>query len=278
MENRARKRLRNLLPDQPAPDSPPLPTLPHLREATPPLITPYALPPKAHHSYTSLLVDPSVQHTYTNTTVNSLQRTATEFIETEGALRIALGALWQAMAIDNGTPPAVSSGAGDASSSSQTVQSRHQSVDGGESLKHSADMAVDPLPAANGDLRMVSPSSASAPPPKSPEELLVSSLSPSRQLFISTSPVTVGQEGVPSATLPSASQLESYEWAIGMIRDLGDDTREYMERLNEVRELSGHAGAARKEVWRVIKEKALEEMDEEAEPRDEDEIMEGSEY
>ncbi|KAG8908486.1 hypothetical protein FRB99_005844 [Tulasnella sp. 403] len=274
MESRARKRLRTFFPSDPDSSSPPLPTLPHLRSPTPPLAAPYSLPLKEHSSYTSLILDPSVQHTYQNTTAVSLQRTATEFIEGEGALRMALGALWQAMASDYS--PLASRGD---PSGTRANTSRRQSVDGLEPAEDGVDNAgltngVDPP-----DARMMSPSTASTTVAKSPEELLVSSLSPLRQLFISTTPVVVGTESGPQPTLHSASQLESFEWAIGVLRELADDAREYMERLEEVRELTGQAEAVRSEIWRVVREKALDEMEEQDDVGDEEDGEdEGSEY
>lgn len=272
LEDRARKRLRNLLPDQSRASSPPLPTLPHLRAPTPPLVAPYAIPPKTHTSYTSMVVDPSVQHAYMNKTVASLGRTATEFIEGEGALRIALGALWQATAIDNKHPPPSNDDpAGEGSSGSPRQSMEVESVKLGSGPQNEADVRMN-----DPDVQMSSGESGQQQPAKTQEELLVASLSPLRQLFISTTPVTVPVDGAPNATLASASQLESFEWAINVLRDLTDDTREYMDRLEEVRELTGKAGAVRKDIWRVIKEKALEEL--EAVDNDKDDAQEESDY
>ncbi|KAG8978135.1 hypothetical protein FRC05_011251 [Tulasnella sp. 425] len=269
VEDRARKRLRNLLPDQSRASSPPLPTLPHLRAPTPPLVAPYAIPPKTHKSYTSMVVDPSVQHAYMNKTVASLGRTATEFIEGEGALRIALGALWQATAIDNKYSPSSNDDTAAEGSPRQSMEV--------ESVKHGSGARDEPdAPLDNPDVQMSSGEHGQQQPAKTQEELLVASLSPLRQLFISTTPVTVPVDGAPNATLASASQLESFEWAINVLRDLTDDTREYMDRLEEVRELTGKAGAVRKDVWRVIKEKALEEL--EAVDNDKDDVQEESDY
>ncbi|KAG8998808.1 hypothetical protein FRB90_012230, partial [Tulasnella sp. 427] len=269
MEDRARKRLRNLLPDQDRESSPP--TLPHLRAPTPPLVAPYAIPPKTHTSYTSMVVDPSVQHAYMNKTVTQLGRTTTEFIEGEGALRIALGALWRAAALDNKHPPP----SPDDSAAEGSSGSPGQSMDV-ESVQL-AGAQEDPEVAPNGDIQMLPGEAGQQQPIKTHEELLISSLSPLRQLFISTAPVTVPVDGAPhDATLASASQLESFEWALNVLRDLTDDTREYMDRLEEIREHTGKAGAVRKDVWRVIKQKALDELD--AVANNKDDAQEDSDY
>ncbi|KAG9011104.1 hypothetical protein FRB94_009247 [Tulasnella sp. JGI-2019a] len=273
-EERSRKRLKTLLPPKATRHrSPPLPVLPHLRSPSPPLTAPYTLPPKAHTSYTSFILDHSVQHAYRNTTVQSLENTMTEFIEGEGALRMALGAFWRAM--------------GSTSDLGTTRKSEVSSANGGpsegdsseKSLKHSVEPTLDDdLGGGDDDASM---NGSSGAPTKTNEELLVASLSPLRQMFVSTSPVEVGPENAPHATLHTASQHESLEWGIGILRDLADDAREYMARLEEVREECGKARAVRKEVWRIVREKALGEMEEEERAQEGDEGEDegvGSEY
>ncbi len=80
----------------------------------------------------------------------------------------------------------------------------------------------------------------------------------------------MGAEGGQQAALSSVQQKDSFDWAVGALRDLADDAREYMERLEEVRDLTGRAEAIRDEVWKVVKERALEEMEEEERQEEED--------
>ncbi|KAG8867593.1 hypothetical protein FRB97_003203 [Tulasnella sp. 331] len=270
-EERARKRLKTLLPSDPSrPRSPPLPFLPHLRSPSPPPVAPYVLPTKTHTSYTSFILDHSVQHAYRNTTVQSLENTMTEFIEGEGALRMALGAFWRAT--------------GSTSDLGMIRKSETGSANGGpsedsseKSLKHSVEPTLDDDGGLLGDDDL-SMNESSGAPTKTNEELLVASLSPLRQMFVSTSPVVVGPEGAPHATLHTASQHESFEWGLGILRELADDAREYMARLEEVREECGKARGVRKEVWRIVREKALEEMEEEERAQEGDDDGARSEY
>lgn len=256
MEDRARKRLKRLLKEQMPPSSPPLPTLPHLRSPTPPLTAPYAVPPKEYTSYTSFLVDPSVQHTYTNNVVASLERTATEFIEGEGALRTALGALWQACAKDY--PLRVKADSPEPSPNSNAEPKETKGV-----IHHST--------GAEPEARMHSPASSAT---VNAENTLMASLCGLRRLFVSAEDFMV----TPDVQMGPASQAQNFEWAVDILRELYDDTREYMDRLDELRELSGAAEASKKEVWKLIKERALEEMEGQDSQGEDDGVDDGSDY
>ncbi|KAF8758830.1 hypothetical protein RHS01_02721 [Rhizoctonia solani] len=66
---------------------PPSPRLPQRRSPTPPSAAPYASPISIHSSFSSFVLDPSIQHSFHSTTINELERTASELIEGESALR-----------------------------------------------------------------------------------------------------------------------------------------------------------------------------------------------
>ncbi|CCO26111.1 hypothetical protein BN14_00128 [Rhizoctonia solani AG-1 IB] len=99
MEERARKRLKRMLPPTES-SEPPSPRLVHRRSPTPPSAAPYASPISIHSSFSSFVLDPSIQHSFHSTTINELERTASELIEGESALRRALGALFRAMDVE----------------------------------------------------------------------------------------------------------------------------------------------------------------------------------
>ncbi|KAG8927368.1 hypothetical protein FRC02_008251 [Tulasnella sp. 418] len=229
MEERARKRLKRFMPNQEPPSSPPLPTLPHLRSPTPPLIAPYSVPIDTHHSFTSFVLDPSVQHTYRSSNIRELERTATELIEGEGALRMAIGALWRAMEGDRGL------GAYEVERTGRSPSDRDSN----------GDMDVD----LRKDDENASSTRASS-------------------LFISPHLIPVGPEG--AVMLPPKSQMESFEWSLNVLRELADDSREYMERLEDIRDGLGVSRAMRKEVWTIAREQAVEEMDAEDEEQESD--------
>lgn len=82
---------------------------------------------------------------------------------------------------------------------------------------------------------------------------------PLHKLFITPSPIPL--TGAESRTVLSPqSQLESLEWALGVLRELADDGREYTSRLEEIRNGLDMASAVRAAVWRECRAEALEEM------------------
>jgi len=83
---------------------------------------------------------------------------------------------------------------------------------------------------------------------------------PLHRLFVTPSDIPLGPE--PRTLLSPSSQLESLEWAIGVLRELADDGKEYTSRLEEIRDGLGHARSVRGVVWRECRTEALDEMGE----------------
>jgi len=80
-----------------------------------------------------------------------------------------------------------------------------------------------------------------------------------QKLFISPASVPLpGPE--PRTFLAPKSQIESFQWALGVLRELADDGREYTGRLEQIRDGLGNAGGLRGAVWRECRVEALEEM------------------
>ncbi|KAI1797634.1 hypothetical protein LXA43DRAFT_968880 [Ganoderma leucocontextum] len=94
-EDRARKRIRQLLPLDEEQDQPL--TLPHLRSPSPPLMAPYPHPNTQHLSYTSFVLDKATTHSFRSRVFDELEDSTNMLIEGETALRRALGRLWQVM-------------------------------------------------------------------------------------------------------------------------------------------------------------------------------------
>ncbi|TFY83740.1 hypothetical protein EWM64_g267 [Hericium alpestre] len=55
-------------------------------------------------------------------------------------------------------------------------------------------------------------------------------------------------------------QLESLEKSLAAIRELQDDGREYVERLEEIREEVGDIRAQRDAVWKIVRTNAVKEL------------------
>lgn len=220
MDEKARQRLRRVMPRSRSP-TPEIPTLPHLRSSTPPLTASYTHMPTISRDFTSFVLDPSVQHAFTSTHFTSLQDTATELIAGEAAMRKAFGGLWRILQGElQRRDPADS-----------------QDEDGGEEGDED-DMRVS-LRRWRRD-------------PTLPE------IPPLADLFVSPVPVALG--GASDRYVSSQSQLETFEWCLGVMRELADHGKEYLSRLEEIRNGLGEAGAIRRSVWQACRKTALDEM------------------
>jgi hypothetical protein len=82
---------------------------------------------------------------------------------------------------------------------------------------------------------------------------------PAQKLFIVTYP-----DGSPvfdpSHFVHEDTQRENLEKSLSTLRELQDDVREYVERLEEIRESLGDIRAQRDEVWTMVRASALQEL------------------
>lgn len=82
---------------------------------------------------------------------------------------------------------------------------------------------------------------------------------PSHHLFVSSAPINVSD----GTYVDSRGQLENFEWCLSVMRELADDGKEYLSRLEEIRNGLGEASAVRQSVWNACRTSALEEMTQE---------------
>ncbi|KAF8168285.1 hypothetical protein B0H34DRAFT_684954 [Crassisporium funariophilum] len=223
-EDRARKRIKLLLPQERRSPSPP--TLPHLgRSPSPPLISPYP-PPNSHHlSYSSFVLDKSVTHTFRSSLLDELEHATNGLIEGEATMKRALGRLWQVMSEDP-----------DKATDDASVVPKREDEDEEESeeLDYQARRvarAPDLMPATHKIFLLSYPSGA--PPNHDPSHF-------------------------------TETQLATLEKNLATLRELQDDGREYVERLQEIREGLGDVRAQRNIVWDVVRERAVKELQEAA--------------
>ncbi|CAE7194140.1 unnamed protein product [Rhizoctonia solani] len=227
MEERARKRLKRLLP-QPETTEPLSPRLPHRRSSTPPSMAPYASPISIHSSYSSFVLDPSVQHSFHSATINELERTASELIEAESALRRALGSLFRAMDVEADEdkrrfalpkpPPTTATG--------------------------------EPKPEPNGEIEDAEASARAL-------------MLPIHRRFITPHAVPLPPIYESNMLINQETQIETFEKSLAFLRELMDDGIEFTERLEEIREGLGTERAIRKGTWKAVRLRALQEMESE---------------
>lgn len=220
-EERARKRLRQLLPESRSPSPP---TLSHLRPDTPPTES-YTPPNTDHNCYASFLLDQSIAQSFRSRLLQDLQRSTENLIEGEAVLKQTLGRLWQVMKEDPDGPTR--------EAESEALVAKREEGD-----EESEEQTLR-------EKRM------QRAPNLTP---------PVHKLFIT--PMNSETLVEPSAFVDPQMQTETLEKALLLIKELQDDSREYVERLEEIREGLGDMRAQRDLVWRKIRENALEELKE----------------
>ncbi|KAI0336089.1 hypothetical protein GY45DRAFT_1316149 [Cubamyces sp. BRFM 1775] len=215
-EDRARKRLRQLLPNQEEEDAAAPLTLPHLRSPSPPLMAPYPNPQVHHLSYTSLVMDKAATHSFRSDVFDELEDSTNTLIEGETNLRMALGRLWQVMSEN---PDEVGVG-------TSLVPKREDEDSDNHNPEGRFTRAPDLTPVAH-------------------------------KLFLSPN-----RESIFDGTQFSHAelQLESLEKSLATLRELQDDGREYVERLEEIREGLGEVRTQRSGVWDLVRKKAIQEL------------------
>ena len=240
-EERARKRLKAMLADSPS--SPPTPELPHLRSPSPPLVAPYPEPVTQHLSFTSFVMDKAVTHSFRTPLLDDLELATDGLIEGEATLRRALGKLWRVMHTDPDTPSY--DGPSPSSSSARKLDPHQDSLGGGDEIEQEDYISRAP----NLDAPI------------------------SHKIFLTT--YADMEAADPSAYDPAHAhshshfaapevQLDSLEKSLATLRELQDDTREYVERLQEIREVLGETRAHRAIAWDLVRDKALKELKEAA--------------
>jgi len=225
-EQRARKRVKELLP--PPRRSPSPPSLPHLRSPSPPLTSPYPAPITQHLNYTSFVMDKAVIHSFRSKLLDELENATNGLIEGEATMRMALGRLWQVLGENPDKQP------NDASFIPKLEEDEDDVDDEQDDRERRLARAPDLIPSMH-------------------------------KLFLHSYNMNGGQPVFePSHFVSAEVQLDSLEKSLATLRELQDDGREYRERLEEIRDGLGDARAQRDGIWTSIREKAIKEMEDAA--------------
>ncbi|OBZ78954.1 hypothetical protein A0H81_00510 [Grifola frondosa] len=194
--------------------------LPHLRSPSPPLIAPYPTPNTQHLSYTSFVMDKAVTHSFRSKLFDELEQATNTLIQGEAAMRRALGRLWQVMSED---PDEIGIGT--------SLVPKREDVE---------DIEVD---------------NENEGPSRVPNLIPVV-----HKLFLPSSPGEPAMGYDQSQFSHADLQLENLEKSLATLRELQDDGREYVERLEEIREGLGDARIQRNGVWDLVRKKAIAEL------------------
>ncbi|KDQ54764.1 hypothetical protein JAAARDRAFT_37863 [Jaapia argillacea MUCL 33604] len=229
-EERARKRMKSMLPSDRRSRSLSPPALPHLRSPSPPHEPPYPSPVSQHLSYASFVMDKGMTYSFRSSMLDDLWHATNNLIEGEGSMRRALGRLWQAMSEDPENTPSTSR-------SEALVPKREEEED----------EAGDERDVNVRGRRLVNV------PDLTP---------PTQKIFLLSHSNSNGRPPVinPSDFAHPDMQLESLEKSLATVREFLDDGREYVERLEEVREELGIVRTQRNVAWDMIRDKAVKEL------------------
>ncbi|KAJ2928904.1 hypothetical protein H1R20_g8183, partial [Candolleomyces eurysporus] len=168
-------------------------------------------------------MDKSVTHTFRSRLLDELEQATNGLIEGEATLRRALGRLWQVMSEDP-----------DLKKKKQSVVAKREEEDDPE--------MDDPR------VRRVAHAPDLTPP--------------THKLFLSTHPngAPLSYDHDTSNPTSPERQMETLEKSLCTLRELQDDGREYVERLQEIREGLGDVRAQRDIIWNVVRERAVKEL------------------
>lgn len=179
-------------------------------------------------------MDKSVTHTFRSRLIDELEHATNGLIEGEAGMRRSLGRLWQVMSEDPDLKPKKPS-----ASSLIPKREDEDEADGDDPRTRRVARAPDLTPTTH-------------------------------KIFLNTTHHPnghLGDAGLPyegSHFTSSERQQEAMDKALASLREMQDDGREYVERLQEIREGLGDVRAQRNVVWDLVRERAIQEMQEAA--------------
>ena len=169
-------------------------------------------------------MDRGVTHSFRSPMLEDLERATNGLIEGEAGMKRAFGRLWEVISKDPDQVPLKDA----------VIPKRE---DEGEDANANAEGEKERRLARAPDL---------APP--------------TQKLFIVSYPNRGSPVFDPSHFVHPDMQRENLDKSLSTLRELQDDVREYVERLQEVRESLGDIRAQRDEVWTMVRASALQEL------------------
>ena len=230
------------------------PILPHLRSPSPPMTTPFIPIPQRHTSHTASILDPNIGASFRSNLLHSLERSASELIQSEIALTRALGRFWTAIT---------------ETATRMAKERRHalleqQKQQGEEQFQRQrVPMEVE------GEENAEGPKEPSAFPPIPDHNLVELDDATTRNVILRmfTLPTNMRLDYVAPGGAPEiisvgpGPQAELVTRSMLAIRELQEDSKECMERLEEIREMLGKVKGLRDAVWAIMRSQAIAEME-----------------
>jgi hypothetical protein len=165
-------------------------------------------------------MDKAVTHSFRSSLLDELEQATNSLIEGEATMRKALGRLWQVIAEDAEVRP------GDAALIPKREE-EEEDTNEEDGREQRIARAPDLSPAIH-------------------------------KIFLSERGSAVVFEQ--SHFVTPEAQLDRLEKSVAIIRELQDDGREYVERLEEIREGLGDVRAQRNVIWDMVREHAVKEL------------------
>lgn len=165
-------------------------------------------------------MDKAVTHSFRSSLLDELEQATNHLIEGEATMRKALNRLWQVIGEDCDGPP----------------------PDPALVLKREEDEDIDDRIARAPDLTPPT-HKVFLPEPEDTDQ--------------QAPPAPANSAQAQAAEIPVEKRLEN---SIAVIRELQDDGREYVERLEEIREGLGDVRAQRNVIWDMVRENAVKEL------------------
>ncbi|KIM19623.1 hypothetical protein M408DRAFT_334325, partial [Serendipita vermifera MAFF 305830] len=255
IEERARKRLRMILPEFSNELVETDPILPHLRSPSPPLTTPFTPISQQHTSHTASILDPNIGASFRSNLLHSLERSASELIQSEIALTRALGRFWTAIT---------------ETATRMARDKRHELLEQQKQLVEQQRQQRPPME-VEGEDNPEGNKEPSAFPPIPDHNMIDLDDATTRNVILRmfTLPTNMRLDYVAPGGAPEiisvgpGPQAELVSRSMLAIRELQEDSKECMERLEEIREMLGKVKGLRDAVWAIMRSQAIAEMENE---------------
>lgn len=219
------------------------------------MIAPYAPASTNFTTYTQSIFDPNIGASFRSNLLHSLERSASELIQSEIALTRALGRLWTALT-EKANELAKERRHAIMEQEKLAAETRFrmelESTEGANFVNSTGDPTLVPS-------RLIYPSLPDSVMTEldtySTREVIMRIFTLNRDMKFEFNGQTI--------SLQPAHQVELVARSLAGIRELQEDSKECMERLEEIREMLGRVRGLRDAVWAVMRSRAITEMENE---------------